>query len=115
MGTRAAWGFLMANPNIFAGAILSSGATYATENGLADIVGIPIRNFYGSEDEDGLEAATQTTMTRYVSCGMRRQLERGTDVILDYRTRPSLPPRLADRSLLRQDVLRPLSFPEPTI
>lgn len=71
MGTRAAWGLLMANPGIFAGAILSSGATYATQDSLADIVGIPIRNFYGSEDEDGLEATTNTTMTRYVSlCGI---------------------------------------------
>lgn len=67
MGTRGAWGLLMAHPNIFAGAILSSGATYAQQDALSDIVGIPIRNFYGSEDEDGLEAATVTTMQRYVS------------------------------------------------
>lgn len=67
MGTRAAWGLLMANPDIFAGAILSSGATYATQAGLSNIVGIPIRNFVGTNDEDGLEAATTTTMSRYVS------------------------------------------------
>lgn len=67
MGTRAAWGLLMAYPDIFAGAILSSGATYAQQDALSDIVGIPIRNFVGTQDEDGLAAATATTMARYVS------------------------------------------------
>lgn len=67
MGTRAAWGLLMQYPDIFAGAILSSGATYAKEDAFADIVGIPIRNFVGALDENGLSGATATTMTRYVS------------------------------------------------
>jgi hypothetical protein len=56
----------MENPNIFAGAILSSGATYAPQSALESIVGIPIRNFVGTQDEDGLAEATTTTMARYV-------------------------------------------------
>lgn len=51
---------------MFAGAVISSGATYAPQNDLAGLIGIPIRNFYGSEDEDGLESATVNTMARYV-------------------------------------------------
>jgi hypothetical protein len=58
----------MQYPDIFAGAILSSGATHAKADAFADIVGIPIRNFVGAADENGLEAATATAMARYVSC-----------------------------------------------
>lgn len=67
MGTRAAWPFLMEYPDIFAGAILSSGATFAQAYQLEALLGIPIRNYYGADDENGLGQATTNTQQAYVS------------------------------------------------
>lgn len=67
MGTRAAWPFLMEYPDIFAGAILSSGATFAQAYQLEALLGIPIRNYYGADDESNLDVATINTQNEYVS------------------------------------------------
>lgn len=67
MGTRAAWPFLMEYPDIFAGAILSSGATFAQAYQLEALLGNSIRNYYGADDENGLGNATIATQNAYVS------------------------------------------------
>lgn len=67
MGTRAAWPFLMEYPNIFAGAILSSGATFSQSFQLEALLGNSIRNYYGADDENGLGNATLATQNAYVS------------------------------------------------
>ena len=56
----------MAYPDIFAGVIIGSGATYATASQLSSLLGIPIRNFVGSNDEAGLAQATNQTASSYV-------------------------------------------------
>ena len=67
MGARASWPLLLQNPDIFAGAIIGSGATYDSAEQLSTLFGIPIRNYYGADDEAGLEEASEDTNTTYVS------------------------------------------------
>lgn len=67
MGARAGWPLLMAYPDIFAGSIISSGATYAQSYQLQDLLGNSIRNYYGGDDESGLGPATVNTQEAYVS------------------------------------------------
>lgn len=57
----------MEYPDIFAGAILSSGATFAQAYQLEALLGIPIRNYYGADDESNLDVATINTQNEYVS------------------------------------------------
>ncbi|KAL8277418.1 hypothetical protein RQP46_010140 [Phenoliferia psychrophenolica] len=65
MGSRDAWSLLMQNPEIFAGAVISSGSTAASSTQLKALLGIPIRNYYGSEDETGLAERSITTQSNY--------------------------------------------------
>lgn len=67
MGARAAWPLLMKYPDIFAGAIISSGATFAQANQLEALLGNTIRNYYGADDENGLGNATLATQDAYES------------------------------------------------
>lgn len=57
----------MQYPEIFAGAILSSGATFAPVDQLEALLGNSIRNYYGADDENGLGNATLATQNAYVS------------------------------------------------
>ncbi|KAL7007241.1 hypothetical protein EMMF5_003080 [Cystobasidiomycetes sp. EMM_F5] len=65
MGARASWDLLMSNPNIFAGAVLASGATYVGPADLSKLVGIPIRNYIGSQDDVGLSQSANLTYASY--------------------------------------------------
>ncbi|CAD6584557.1 MAG: hypothetical protein CYPHOPRED_002750 [Cyphobasidiales sp. Tagirdzhanova-0007] len=66
MGARAGWDLLIQNPNIFAAAVLSSGNTTADAQQLSTIFGIPIRSYYGTDDEAGLAQMLEGTNATYV-------------------------------------------------
>lgn len=55
----------MANPNIFAGSIISSGTTYANARLLSTLLGNSIRNYYGEDDEPGLSNQTLITQATW--------------------------------------------------
>lgn len=82
MGARASWDLLMSNPNIFAGAVLASGATYVGPADLSKLVGIPIRNYIGSQDDVGLSQSANLTYASYVGYKAAGGLDLANSVIL---------------------------------
>jgi predicted peptidase len=84
MGARAAWNLLMKYPDIFAGSVISSGATYADASLLKNLLGNSIRNYYGTVDEFGLFNATLDTQQRWNQAAARYIQSNSSSI---YRTR----------------------------
>ena len=66
MGARGAWDLLIGSPGVFAGVVIASGATYVGSNQLTNVVGVPIRNFVGSNDDSGLAQSANRTYAAIV-------------------------------------------------
>lgn len=66
MGARAAWNLVLAHPDIFAGVIISSGATFLQAYQMQPLLGVSIRNYFGDDDESGLSLASNNTQANYV-------------------------------------------------
>ena len=83
----------MANPNLFAGSIISSGATYLQSYQLQPLLGNSIRNYYGSIDEKGLTNATVNIQAAYDKA-LFFALQKNNSDILQSRTLETVGPIL---------------------
>lgn len=67
MGSKVAYTLLMDHPDIFAGAVISSGRLVATPEELQVLLGIPIRNYVGGADEPDMRTDAVGLAESYVS------------------------------------------------
>ena len=91
MGARAAWNVLFTQPDIFAGSIISSGATYADQDTLSILLGNSIRAYYGADDEDGLSNASVATQENWAEANTA-EIAQNSSLIYKTRTLETIGP-----------------------